>query len=792
MRWKDRNEEEGYFLGSYHRLRPHPNRHMSRLYSISFYLIVFLIASGTELPVSAQQALIRGFVTDASTEQPLQGASVALRAGGQLITGTATDGDGYFILNRVSPGSYQLEISYIGFTTYESAVDLQPGQVLDVTIDLEVNLAEIDEVVVEAEAVGGVTTVAAGLETVTPAAIQRVPVPGVSGDLAGYLQTVPGVTVQGDRGGQFFVRGGAVDQNLALLDGLPVYQPFHILSFYSAFPEELVDRASFYTGGFGARYGTRVSSMLDVEARNGNKQNVAGAFSIAPFLSSATLEGPIIKGRVSGIVSVRESFIKQVIPEIFGQKMPYTFGDRFGKIHALLGASHELSFTALDTDDRGDIAGTRKTVFGEVEAATISDSTEVGWTNRVYGGTYTYRSNRFPIVAELIGGHSEMTNEFGPKSAPERFSSIESNEGTIRLTYLLQSGELSMGSTYRKTDLLFELDDLFTDFTSSTSELTELSSYLEGQFDLNGEKMSINPGVHVYTLPDRSQTWIEPRFRASYWPTGKTGKYQFNASWGMYHQAIAGLTDERDLGNLFTAWITTPEGSEATSAMHAIAGFNVKLYPWMTAAVEGFYKDYDHITAPIFSPFPQFTTTLQEATGEAYGFDARINLENRPFIQESVLDGYISYSYSKVEYEAGPYTYNPAHDRRHQLNALLHAQKGDVGITLQWQYGSGLPFTESGGFDVWYLLTPDVDVTSEAGVDRIVYSEPFGGRQPTYSRFDLWLEKKVEQGRYVGTLRAGAVNILNRDNLFYYDLFTFKRVDQLPLIPSVGFKIELR
>ncbi len=756
---------------------------------LSVLVVLFVFVAST---ASAQQAVVRGFVTDAGTEQPMQGASVALRDAGQLVGGTATDGDGFFVLNRITPGSYQIQVSFIGFTTMEMDVQLVAGQVLEISIALEENLAVIDEVVVEAEAEGGITTVAAGLETVVPAAIQRVPVPGVSGDLAGYLQTVPGVTVQGDRGGQFFVRGGAVDQNLALLDGLPVYQPFHILSFYSAFPEELVDRASFYTGGFGARYGTRVSSMLDVSARNGNKKDIAGAFSIAPFLSSATVEVPLIEGKVSGIFSARQSFIEEIIPEMFGQKMPYRFGDRFGKVHALLGRSHELSFTALDTDDRGDIAGTKKTVFGEVEAAAINDSTNVAWSNRVYGGTYIYRSNAIPLTAEFTAGHSEMTNEFGPEADPERFSSVESNEGTLRLSYQLSRGDLSAGSTYRKTDLHFELADAFTDFTSATNELTELSSYVEATFAMKGDRLSINPGVHFYTLPDRSQNWTEPRFRASFWPQGQAGRFQLNASWGMYHQAISGLTDERDLGNLFTAWITTPEGQEATSAMHGIVGTNIRLRPWMNAAVEGYYKKYDHISAPIFSPFPQFTTTLQEATGEAYGFDARLDIEGRPFLQESVLDGYISYSYSQVEYEAGGLTYNPAHDRRHQLNALFHAQRGEVGITLQWQYGSGLPFTESGGFDVWYLLTPDVDVATEAGVDRIVYAEPFGGRQPTYSRIDLWLERKVEQGRYVGTLRAGALNLFNRDNLFYYDLFTFKRVDQLPLIPSVGLKVELR
>ena len=122
----------------------------------------------------------------------------------------------------------------------------------------------------------------------------------------------------------------------------------------------------------------------------------------------------------------------------------------------------------------------------------------------------------------------------------------------------------------------------------------------------------------------------------------------------------------------------------------------------------------------------------------------------------------------------------------------MTADLREVSLTVQFQYGSGLPFTESGGFDKWYLLTPDVDVASEPGQDRILYSSPFEGRQPTYARMDVWLEKRIEHGRNVTTLRAGVVNLLNRDNLFYYDLFEFRRVDQLPLIPSIGVKFELR
>ena len=743
-------------------------------------------------PTRAQQATIRGFVTDASTEQPLQGATVALRSDGVLVSAVATDGDGYFFIHRIIPDAYEIVISFVGFEPWSEQLQLVGNDTRDIRARLVPSMSEVGELVVEADAVGGITTVAAGLETIVPRAINRVPVPGVSGDLASYLQTVPGVTLQGDRGGQFFVRGGAVDQNLALLDGLPVYMPFHVVSSYSAFPEEVVDRAAFYTGGFGARYGGRASSILDVTARNGNKQHPSGSVSVAPFLSAITAEGPLVEGRVSVVLSARQSFVDQLMPNFLSQRMPYRFGDRFGKIHALIGTNNELSVTFLDTDDRGDIAGTKKSVFGDAQAAAITDTSEVAWDNRVYGGAWTFRSERLPVVSRISVGRSRMTNAFGPPGAPERFARIESKEAGIRLSWLLQRGDIAIGSTVRRTELEYLLDDLFTEYTTSQETLLEVQTYAEATLDALADRVSVNPGVHLYSLTERSQHWVEPRLRLSFWPTDRNGHHQLNASWGIYHQSLTGLTDERDLANLFTAWITTPEGEQPMRSVHAILGWSMRLRPSMSWAVEVFHKGYEHISAPVFSAFPQFTTSIQEARGVAYGADVRLSFEKHPFVLHSLLDGSLSYTWSNVEYEAGPYTYHPAHDRRHQVNAVVRAQRGEVGLTAQWQFGSGLPFTESGGFDKWYLLTPDVDVASEKGIDRIVYAEPFGGRQPTYARLDLWLERRVERGRYVGTLRAGALNLFNRANLFYYDLFTFSRVDQLPFIPSVGFKVGLR
>ena len=751
---------------------------------------VLLVAGVGE--AAAQQAIVQGFVTDSTTEQSMQGATVVLRSQTGATYGAASDGDGYFIVRRIPPGRYTFSVTFIGFRPYEEDLTLAADEIVQRQVILAEEQTELDEVVVQAEREGSVTAVAAGLQTVVPAQIERVPMPGVTGDLASYLQTVPGVVVQGDRGGQFFVRGGSLDQNLALLDGLPVYMPFHILSFYSAFPQEIIDNVGFYTGGFGARHGTRISSVIDVTARKGNKQNLAGELSLAPFLSTARLEGPLIKNKVSILASVRESFIETVMPGLFGQKFPYRFGDRFGKLHAFLSPSHSFSLMALSTYDRGDLAGSSQNFLGDALSPDVSDSSEVTWENLVLGGRYVFLPGFAPLLAEFSGGYSEMTNAFGPPEARERTSEIRSIDATADFTLFLNNSELRFGAAYRASTFEFSLGGQFQDLELGNEDLTEVNAYVETDIALIGARLSLQPGARLYALPDRSQQWIEPRVRLLWRPNGEDGRHQINAAWGLYHQAVVGLNDERDVGNIFTAWTITPEDAPVPEAMHAIVGWNMRVAPWLSVAAEAYYKDFSNLSVPIFSPFPRFTTALQSADGEAMGVDVRLDMQDQPFYFESVLDGYVSYSLSSVEYQTATATYHPGHDRRHQINAVLRAQRGDISLTAQYQYGSGLPFTESGGFDVWYLLTPDVDVTRNPGEERVVYSAPFEGRQPTYQRLDLWLERKIERGRSVVTLRAGALNIFNRENLFYYDLFTFKRVDQLPFIPSVGFKMELR
>src|SRR5690606_5779228 len=172
------------------------------------------------------------------------------------------------------------------------------------------------------------------------------------GDLASYLQTLPGVTTTGDRGGQLFVRGGSSAANLALVDGIPIYQPFHIVGFFSVFPEELISSADFYAGGFGARYSGRTSSVLDVQLRDGDFTGLRASGSLSPFLAEAVVEGPA--GRdMSWMASARRSLIEATSSAIAGERQPLTFESQLLKMTVRSGEDLRCSALALRTADRG-------------------------------------------------------------------------------------------------------------------------------------------------------------------------------------------------------------------------------------------------------------------------------------------------------------------------------------------------------------------------------------------------------------------------------------------------------
>lgn len=739
--------------------------------------LLMLIVGVSATPARAQSASLRGFVTAASDGEALQGVNVTLDNLSGQLNGVASNGDGFFLIARVSPGRYQLRASFIGFAPFVDTLDIETDDRLLVNIVLRDDAVELDGVSVEAERESGAARVTAGQQTVQPRDIALVPSPDVSGDLVSYLTTIPSVVLMGDRGGQVFIRGGEPTQNLTLLDGIEIHQPFHVLGFYSAFSSEIISRADVYAGGYGSEFSGRISSVIDVHSRNGNKRGLNASAAVSSFTAAGHLEAPLIKDHISFLGAARYSMLDQFATQYVDAPLPYVFDDLFGKIHARLGKNQQLSITALKTFDRGTLTPTDD-IFQR--------SDEISWRNTAVGLRYLVAPRTLPILGEVLVSLSRLESAFGPRDEPIRTSDLELVNVAINMTNFGRRTEINWGFFLRAPTTETQLGGLFQQVTSGRGAPTDAGAYLEPEVYL-GEGLYVRPGINLQSYGIVGN-YFEPRLRLRL----ERGIHHWSAAAGIYHQILVGLSDRRDATSIFTAWVQTP-ADEAMRSTHALLGYRIEPVPWLEFSLEGFYKNMDRLFIGEWTAFPGFTTRLQEAHGDAYGFDARLEIRRPRFY------GFINYGYSSTRYEIDPASpavvnpgrFRPPHDRRHQINLLASTKLLGFDLSARWQFGSGLPFTPVEGFDGFVLMDSAVDIRNVRGFPRVIYeSIPYRAQLPAYHRLDVTVERTFPliSGAEL-TAQVGLLNAYDRANLFSLDLLTTQRTDQLPLTPIAGLKV---
>ncbi|PQJ34345.1 hypothetical protein BSZ35_06785 [Salinibacter sp. 10B] len=744
-------------------------------------LLIILWLSWPGPSAHAQDALLQGFVTDATSGEALAGANVVVYGSGQKRQGAVTNEEGYFLVDELSPGRYRVRVSFVGYVSHLDTLYLRDPR--RYSVQLSPRQQALDEVVVTSRK--GAAALNAGRQEIEPSDLRRIPTPGPGGgDLAGYLKTLPGVVSMGDRGGQLFIRGGKPSQNLILMDGIRIYRPFHAVGFFSAFPEDLVSEVELYEGGFGARYSGRISSVMDVSMRGGNNRQFEGRLALSPFLTSLRAEGPVQRGSLSFLGSVRRSTIEQTAPALIGQEVPMKFSDAFFKLqHA--GQNFRCSGSTMHTYDRGRVDATR--------------DRSVRWGNLVVGGRcagFTPGSGSF---SEVNVGLTHAFNEIGTK-ARTRSAHTWGLGVDMHLTHSLGETALIPGDdtkiqwgVYGRRDVwTYHLKEKFQHLRDGSSIVLNVGGHL-GMEMSPIDNLDLKPSVAL-TQPFDYGVSVEPRFRMAWRPWGTEAR-QLNAALGLYRQTIAGISDERDAGASFTAWVPAPINERRVQALHALTGWRQDMGR-LGLSVEGYYKRLTDLPVPRWSPRPRFTTEMRLADGRVYGFDTRVELEQGPFYL------YLGYGYMWMQYTApdgnfGEWfsdplqSYHPPHDRRHQLKGIGSLDVGRFTTQIRWQYGSGLPFTQPIGFDTlihWSGLNEHP--ASDAGTGRVLFQKPYRGRLPTYHRLDLSVEYVIPLSLGQLTLRAGGINAYNRQNLFYYDVFTLQRVDQLPLMPFVSIELE--
>ena len=301
--------------------------------------IFFVLALLAGFIAQAQDCTIRGFVKSKEKGEPILMALVALEG---TTVGTNTDENGYFSLTKLQPGTYYLFVKVINFNEYRDTITVKQGQLVSTNILLESGSNIMGILEINDQRSEQINNVNISSETLRPKDFKRVPSFGGQTDIVQVLTTLPGFISTGDQGGQVFVRGGSPVQNKVVLDGMIVYNPFHSIGLFSVFDTDIISNADVYTGGFGAQFGGRISSVIDITTRDGNKKGHDGKIGFSPFGGKVQLEGPLKKLTKSGsgisyILSAKNSYLDKTSPQVYpfvndGNGLPFSYTDLYGKL----------------------------------------------------------------------------------------------------------------------------------------------------------------------------------------------------------------------------------------------------------------------------------------------------------------------------------------------------------------------------------------------------------------------------------------------------------------------------
>lgn len=762
-------------------------------FSFPIFLFLFLFS----ISLQSQTGKIRGFINDAETDLPIPFADVILEG---TKYGAVANDQGYFILNDIPVGEYTLKVSFIGYDNYTQEVAVRSGRIENLKVFLRMGSELLDDVVINVERQERETKVLTGVVTLSPKKIEQFSVGG-DADIIKAVQVLPGVITTGDQGGQLFIRGGAPIQNLVLLDGAIIYNPFHSIGFFSVFDADIIETADIYSGGFGAQYGSRNSAVMDIRTRDPNRQHLSGKIQASTYSAKALIETPLGKkdknGRAASsvLLSYKTSYLDQssqifypyVDTEFDG--LPFTFTDIYGK------------FTAQSDN------GSKVNLFGFTfdDGVNFGSGNEIAWNS--YGGGLDFVAVP-PTSTVLLSGDfsfsrydiSALTSEqFNPNE-----SSINGFNGGLDFTYLLRDNdELQYGleAIGYRTELT--LYDEFGNRINDVENTTELGAYF--RYKLARERFLIEPSVRFHYYSTQAELSIEPRVGAKY---NINEWLRLKASAGLYSQNLTASNSDRDVVNLFYGFLSGIRlselpgefrGEEITTSLqkaaHLVTGVEVEITNNLSINLEAYVKDFNQILNVnrnrVEASDPEFIVER----GLARGIDLLVKYQSKR------LYLWMAYSLGKITRDDAVREYFPYFDRRHNLNfvgtyALDEAQTWEASV--RYNLGTGFPFTPTRSFyrqqnflDATNQGIVSFDYTTNNGDLDVLYGELNTKRLPNYHRVDISVKKTIEmKNRKRMEISTGATNLLNYQNIFYYDRNNNERVDQLPIMPTISVSYE--
>jgi hypothetical protein len=769
---------------------------------------LFIVFVGFNL--NAQDFSIRGFVYDDGNMEPISDIKIKLlKQDSSVIAGAYTNLNGGFLIPKLSKGAYILKVEAGGFKKSFVNVEITEKQkIYDVQFKLIRSTQEVKEVVVDLGKKEKKNEVLIGTLKYNKEGLERIPVHGGENDIVGAISVTPGVITTGDQGGQLYVRGGTPIQNKVLLDGMTIYNPFHSIGFFSIFETELVKNVDVYTGGFESKYGGRVSSVMDITYRDGNRKEFAGRISASPFLAKMVLEGPIGKASQekaaagSYVFSAKHSLLdytsKTLYPKVNeGNGLPFNFTDLYGKV-------------TFNAD-----GGSKVSAFGFHNQDSVNyDVANLRWDASGGGVNFLMVPSGSPLFVRGHVNGSNYQTTFAETAQEPRYSKIGGFDLGFDFSYFLKNeSELSYG---------FNINGFNTEFVTyneakrkieAINFTTEIGSYFN--YRHVGRRWVIQPGLRVQVYASLNTISPEPRLGLKY---NASENLRFKFSGGRFSQNFTSASSDKDVINLFNGLLSAPTNVQEEFvtqfqnikntknglqyAWHAILGFEYDLGKLWSFNVEGYYKYFNQLSNinqnKLYNDVSQFELIDDVfkkdfiiESGQSYGVDVLAKYtKDRIFF-------WAVYSFGKNNRWDGFNTYAPVFDRRHNLNLVgsyVMGKKKDMEFNIRWNLGSGLPFTPNAGN--YQAETFANGVTSNYVTNNPSYITMMLGtfnsqRLPYYHRLDITFKKHFTfKNKDVLEMIASVTNVYNRNNIFYVNRVTGKQIYQFPILPSFGLNYK--
>ena len=744
---------------------------------------------------------ISGTITDQSSGEPLSYTNIILLENSR---GTATDISGYYIIPNIDFGNYTIKIMMIGYTTLEKTIQFAPSSG-KFNFELIPEPIQGNEIKVSAERTRFEKRVDISRVNISNQEIRKAPA-FVEADLFRTLQLLPSVSANNDFNAALIVRGGSPDENLILLDGTEIYNPYHIGGVFSTFNADMISDAEFLAGGFPAKFGGRLSSVLNITGREGDSKNgrlpqslrsikkywdFSGASGNISLLSSKILtEGSLYKG--SWMFSARRTYFDKFVDMYYdynNEPPPgnYYFWDTHLKLKFSPNNTNQFFYSQFSGRDNlfVEIGGDG---FPGIDFAW-------DWGNGTKNLTWKFIPNSNYFIKSRL---SKTTYNFNVDFAidfnageADTTETINLDDGgttdlSLYLDNLVEDIDLnqemkSIINDNLSLDLGWQIKNLSLKYTETFAgqQVTNISSTPKTISTFLNINWSPNPllktifGFRISNFNGYDKLLINPKFSLKYNPISDLA---IKGSIGRYSQFLYTINQEEELLRIVDFWQPIPDGKKPQEADHIIVGFEYWMSQGNTISLETYYKDY----STIYDVNPKFDATDIESSLAISGTAKAGGIEFLYRFKKNKLSGWLSYAYSKIERTVDLNSdgniwnvqeiYPAKYDKPHSFNILMSYNINDkytMGLTTS--LGSGQTYTPVIG--KVHQTSVESYGTLENPYSNFgnIYGAKNSSRYPNYFRIDVSIARKMKLFEIDSELKFQVVNLTDNYNVLLYN-----------------------